>query len=83
VNIEFDGSPIWCPLFRLYAYALLRGSHIFTDVELSDESLEYDPFGFMDVWKGNYHGDQVCIKAIRMRDTSDLEKTKRVRGSLS
>jgi len=82
MKINFDGSPLWCPLFRLYAYALLRGSRIFPDVELCDESLDYDPFGFADIWKENYRGDQVCIKAIRMRDPRYLEETKRVRDSL-
>ena len=79
--MKFDGSSIWCPLFRLYAHALLRGSHIFPNIELCDESPDYDPFGFTDVWRGNYRGDQVCIKAIRTRDTSSLAMIKRVRGS--
>jgi len=83
MNIEFGGSPVWCPLFRLYAQALLRGSRIFPDVELCDESTDYDPFGFADIWKENYHGDQVCIKAIRICDTSSSEMIKRVRGSFS
>jgi len=81
MNIRFNGSPQWCPLFRLYAHALLRESRTFPDVEFCDESLDYDPLGLTDIWKENYHGDQVCIKAIRMRYIGCLEETKRVRGS--
>ena len=34
-------------------------------MELCDESPGYTIFGLADVWKGNYHGEPVCIKAIR------------------
>jgi len=79
--MNFSGSSIWCPLFRLYVHALLRGSHIFPNIELCDGSPDYDPLGFMDIWKENYRGDQVCIKAIRIRNTTSLEKIKKVRDS--
>jgi len=81
MGIGFDDSLRWSLLFTLYAHALLRGSHIFPDVELCDESPDYDPFGFTDIWKVNHHGDQVCIKVIRMGDTHRLGIIKRVRGS--
>jgi len=72
---------MWPLLFRLYAHTLLRGSHTFPDVDLCDESPDYDPLGFMDIWKANYHGDQVCIKVIRIWRMAPLEEIKRVRGS--
>jgi hypothetical protein len=50
-------------------------------MELCDESPDYMPTGFTDVWKGNYHGEPVCIKAIRTLDLYHLKKTKRVCGS--
>jgi len=81
MRTNLNYSPVWSPWFRLYAHALLRGSHIFPDVELCDESTDYNPLGFTDVWKENYHGDQVCIKAIRIRNASRLEIIQRVRGS--
>ena len=34
--------------------------------------------GYADVWKGVYKGRQVAIKALRVYETSDLEKTGRV-----
>jgi len=80
MNINFTGSSIWCPLFRLYAHALLRTSYVFSDmIKLGDESPDYDPFGFTDIWKENYHGDQVCIKAIRIRYVERLLITMKVR----
>ena len=62
-------------------HALLRGSHIFPGVEPSTGSPDFDPLGLADVWKGNYHGNPVCIKAIRTRNKSNLEKIKKVHGS--
>lgn len=55
-------SGLW---LRLYIHALLRESRIFPDVELCDESPNYTPAGFADIWKGYYHGELVCVKAIR------------------
>jgi len=81
MRIGFDDSFLPGPLFRLYAHALLRGPQIFPDIGLCDESPDYEPFGFTDIWKANHHGDQVCVKAIRIRNTSCLEGIKRVRGS--
>jgi hypothetical protein len=64
---------------RLYVNALLHGMHVFRDVELSAESPDFEPLGFVDVWRGNYRGNPVCIKAIRTRNKSNLQKIKRVR----
>lgn len=66
---------------RLYVYALLRGLYVFPDVEVSAESPEYESFGFVDVWKGNSHGNPVCIKAIRTRNSANLQKIKMVHDS--
>ena len=42
----------------------------------------FEPSGFVDVWRGNYRGNPVCIKAIRARNKSNLHKIKKVRDSL-
>ena len=47
-------------------------------MELCDESPDYTPFGFADIWKGNYHGEPVCIKAIWGRHLIRLEKVKMI-----
>jgi uncharacterized protein Usg len=71
----------WCLWFRLYTHALLLESRIFTNIELCDEFLGSMPTGFTDIWKGKYHGELVCIKAIQTRDLFCLREIKRVRGS--
>lgn len=68
---------------RLYIHALLRALHVFPGVELGAESPEYEPFGFVDVWRGNYHGNPVCIKAIRTRNSANLRKIKMVHTFLT
>jgi hypothetical protein len=55
----------WRLWFRIHTYALLLELRIFPNMELCDESLDYTPFGFTDIWKGDYHGEPVCIKVIR------------------
>ena len=35
----------------------------------------------MDIWKGNYRGNPVCIKALRIRSQSALWKLKLVRNT--
>jgi hypothetical protein len=70
---------------RLYVHALLRGSYIFTDLQFPEppaESPTFDPSGFIDVWRGKYHGNPVCIKFIRTRNKANLRKMKKVHGSL-
>ena len=67
---------------RLYAHALLRESQIFPGIELRDESPDCSYNGFADIWKGEYHGEPVCVKVIRTRNPTPLMKIKNVRGSL-
>ncbi|KAF9641934.1 kinase-like protein [Thelephora ganbajun] len=62
---------------RLHVHALLRGLPVFPDVELRKDSPNYEPLGFVDIWKGDYRGNPVCIKAIRTRSTTNSEKIKR------
>ncbi|KAF9649128.1 kinase-like protein [Thelephora ganbajun] len=66
---------------RLHVHALLRGLHVFPDVESWNDSQDYEPLGFTDIWKGYYHGDLVCIKTIRTRSMAHLEKIKSVHDS--
>jgi hypothetical protein len=50
-------------------------------MELCDKSLDYTPFGFADIWKGNYHGEPVCIKAVRRDNPIVMGKIKRICAS--
>ncbi|KAF9643697.1 kinase-like protein [Thelephora ganbajun] len=63
---------------RLRVHALLRGLYVFPNVELCNDSPNYNPLGFMDTWKGKHYGDSVCIKAIRTRNEAHLEKVKNI-----
>ena len=47
-------------------------------MKLSNESPSYMPTGFTDIWKGNYHGEPVCIKAIRTQDPIRLREIESV-----
>jgi hypothetical protein len=38
----------------------------------------YAPFGFTDIWKGNHHGEPVCIKALRPQDPIRLREIEMV-----
>ena len=67
---------------RLYTHALLLELRIFAGIELSDEALGYMPTGFTDIWKGNFNGELVCIKAIRKQDPIRLREIKSVCGPL-
>jgi len=67
--------------FRLYVHALLRESRIFPGIELCDKAPEYSPYGYTDLWKGDYHGKSVCVRAIRLQDPARLADVKTVRGS--
>ena len=58
--------------FRLYTYALFCESCIF-DIDLCNECPDYMATGFMDIWKGNYRGGLVCIKAVRIQDPACME----------
>ena len=64
---------------RLYVHALLRESRIFPGVELHDETLDYLRYGYADLWKGDYRGEPVCVRAIRLRDPARLTDIKTVR----
>jgi hypothetical protein len=66
---------LWC---RVYTHALLLESRIFPNLELYDKFLDYTPFGFADIWKGNYHGELVCIKALRREDSALMKEAKMV-----
>ena len=52
------------------------------DAKPSTKPPDFEPSGFVDVWRGNYHGNPVCIKAIRTRNKSNLQKIKKVHDSL-
>jgi len=66
---------------RLFAHALLCESQIFPGIELCDESPDCLRNGFVDVWKGDYHGESVSIKVVRTQDSASLRKIKNVCGS--
>jgi hypothetical protein len=66
---------------RLYTHALLLESRIFAGLELSDEALGYIPTGFTDIWKGNFKGKPVCVKAVRTQDTIRLREIENVWSS--
>jgi len=51
-------------------------------MELCDESPDCLPNGFVDIWKGYYRGELVCIMVIRTQALTSLRKIKDVRGSL-
>ena len=65
--------------FRLYTHALLRESRILPNLELYDESPGYSCDGFADTWKGNYRGELVCIKAIRLGNQVRLREIEKAR----
>jgi hypothetical protein len=49
-------------------------------MEVCDKPLGYVPFGFADIWKGNYHGEPVCIKAVRETKPISLRAIKKMCG---
>jgi len=72
------------PWTRLLIHALLRGSQIFPGLELCDKPPDYAPRGFTDIWKGEYHGEPVCVKVVRVQVVQGkvpihLKEVKRVR----
>ena len=60
-------------------HALLRGSRIFPDLELYDDPPDYTPRGFTDIWNGEYHGELVCVKAVRGHNLTRLREVGGVR----
>lgn len=80
VSAAFHRTHIWSnPWTRLRAHALLRESLIFPGLELGDNYPGYTPYGFTDIWKGNYHGEPVCIQVIRGRELGGLREIEGVR----
>ena len=49
---------------------------------MPDKPPDYTPCGFTDIWKGEYHGEPVCIKVARGRYLSELVKVKEVRRTI-
>ena len=49
-------------------------------MEVCDKPLGYVPFGFADIWKGKYHGEPVCIKAVRETKPVSLRAIKKMCG---
>jgi hypothetical protein len=47
-------------------------------MELCDESPGFMPTGFTDMWKGNFNGEVVCVKAIRTQDPIRLREIESV-----
>ena len=80
---HLDNSSIRDLWIRIYVNALLRESRVFPDIELSTQSLDFDPLGFVDGWKASYYGRPVCIKAVRTRNKFDLEEIEKARNSLT
>ena len=48
-----------------------------------DDIIPYASGGFADIWKGQWDGNRVCVKAFRTQAGANLEKIKRVCGGLS
>jgi len=67
------------PWTRLLTHALLRGSRIFPGLEMPDKPPDYTHYGFADVWRGEYHGEPVCVKVARGYFLSELMELKQVR----
>jgi len=66
---------------RLHVHTLLCESRIFPGFELGDDSPDCLRNGFVDVWKGDYRGEPVCVKVIRTQNRTPLMEIKRVRRS--
>jgi serine/threonine protein kinase len=49
-------------------------------MELYDGSTDYTLFGLADIWKGSYHGEPVCIKALRRMSPISLLGIKNIGG---
>ena len=60
-------------------HALLRGSRTFPGLELCDKPPDYTPYGFTDIWKGEYQGEPVCVKVARGQPLGDLMRVVLVR----
>jgi len=63
---------------RLLTHGLLRGSRIFYGLKLCDNPPDYMVDGFTDIWKGEYHGEPVCVKVVRGRRLTCLREVEGV-----
>ena len=61
-------------------YGILPNSYFLPGVTLID-NVPHAVGGFVDIWKGQRDGNQVCVKALRTQTTVNLEKIKRVCGN--
>jgi len=59
-------------------HALFRGSRIFPGLELCDNHPDYTFRGLTDTWRGEYHGEPVCVKVVRAQLLRDLRVVERV-----
>lgn len=59
---------------------VLPKSYYLSGVTIS-EKIPFASGGFADIWKGQRHGKQVCIKAFRTEPAANLDKVKWVCGS--
>jgi hypothetical protein len=58
--------------------AILPTSHTLTDGLKKSGEIPKAGGGFAEVWQGTYKGHTVAIKALRMYDTDELLKVKKV-----
>jgi len=66
----------------LPVYGILPRSYYPPGVTLSD-TIPYSSGGFADIWKGQRDGNPLCIKAFRTQTAANLNRIKRVRGTIS
>ena len=45
---------------------------------MPDEPPDYTPRGFTDIWKGEYHGEPVCVKVVRGSKLKELTEVVQV-----
>jgi len=65
-----------------YAHAILPKSYYPEGVTLNN-AIHCTSNGFADIWKGRRGGNQVCVKAFRIKKPWNLENIKVVRGGIS
>lgn len=63
----------------LPTYGVLPRSYYLPGAILS-ETIPYASGAFVDIWKAQWGGNQVCVKAFRTQTAANLDKIKRVRG---
>jgi len=45
---------------------------------MADNPPDYTPYGFTDIWKGEYHGEPVCVKVARGHSLNELREVVKV-----